>query len=330
MRNRRWNVLVAVLVAGIASTFVAGGCPRGSAVYMKSVPITRGFLRNSGWAGLVDQPATHAPPSRRAALLGTDRVVLVPESDVSKLIICARDTGNTLASSTWGREWYINKMARSQNGNFVLICLSEETTVTGNSRFNKSCRIGIIGIKDGLRWLTPIRFSEYGFGPTGMAVSGDGKLFGLSAIGGAPEVGLWSVKEEKALWRHKPQGESQIYDVAFSGDDKTLYAAGTSGWVRGYEVTSGKIVKKWLASKSARSVYGYRATKVAASPDGALVAAGTGPNGDVYVWDVKTGERVALIATKGSTICYLAFSPDSSMLAICGVQSKAIEIWRVR
>jgi WD40 repeat protein len=119
-------------------------------------------------------------------------------------------------------------------------------------------------------------------------------------------------------------------DIAFSPDGRTLYAGGTSGWVYAYEASSGRVTMRVLASRETKPVYGYRVSKVDVSPDGTLVAAGTGPDGDVYVWDTKTGKRVVVISSKGSTVSDLAFSPDSRELVVGGGMRMALDVWRIR
>ena len=68
-------------------------------------------------------------------------------------------------------------------------------------------------------------------------------------------------------------------------------------------------------------------SKVAASPDGRFVAAGTGPMGLVYLWSAQSGKRLKVFGHGGSTILILSFSPDSKALA--SVASGMIKVWRL-
>ena len=328
----------ALIIMGMAISGCSESKERieGSATHVKSVPITAQTSSNSGWLGLVEPLSNRVPRSRAYAFLGKGRIVFMPENDKRKLGICAPD-GTVLATWTWGPEWYFKSLVRSRRGDHVLVCLSEELTVT-NAYGRESCRIGIVGPGSELRWVKPLPLGKHGVGPRSIALSNDGHVIGIAGIGAADEVQLWSNAEDKLLWRVAPEGESGINDIVFSPNSEVLYAGGTSGWVYAYEAASGKLISKFLASRHGATAYGYRVSKVDASPDGALLAAGTGPDGDVYVWDAKTGRRICVIATQAGTITDLAFSPDSSMLATCGVNSctvgvkrhPVVDVWRIR
>jgi len=325
------GIMMTVAVAGLA---VCGclSCERNvgsSGVLVRTVPVSDRLLSTSGWLGLVEQPPNPAPASKACAFLGTDRVAFVPKSDTHRLTVCTRDNGTVLASWAWGPEWYLHHMARSRKGEYVVVCLSEELTLTGNYR-RESCRVGVVGPKERIHWVGPIAFGQSGTSPRCTVVSDDGETFAIVGPGGSDEVQVWSTKEGKMLWRDVPKGESGMEDIAFSPDGRTLYAGGTSGWVYAYEASSGRVTMRVLASRESKPVYGYRVSKVDVSPDGTLVAAGTGPDGDVYVWDTKTGKLVVVISSKGSTVSDLAFSPDSCEIVVGGGMRMALDVWRIR
>jgi WD40 repeat protein len=64
---------------------------------------------------------------------------------------------------------------------------------------------------------------------------------------------------------------------------------------------------------------------VALSPDGRLVAAGAG-SGNVEVWNVASGERVATFEGHRKRVAGLAFSPDGRMLASASWDGSA-RVW---
>lgn len=336
MRHVRQCIVVAACLAvgGLVIHVSCGGLscrhkmvPPGT--YAGSIAIAENVSSTSGWLGLVERPMNPAPPNVIIAFLGTDYVVGVPETDSRTLVIWTRDNGSVRTSWTWGREWYFKQMVRSRNGEYVAVCLNEELTVTGNYG-GESCRVGIIGGNGGINWLEPIRFSREGVGPRAMAISDDGRMLGIVGTGGAEKVEVWNVDTGKMVWRGAPEGESAINDVAFSPDGKKLYVGGTTGWVYVYESCRGELSTRFLASKEATPVFGCRVSRIDVSADGSMVAAGTGPGGDVYVWDADSGKSIVVIATKKGTVADLAFSPDCEMIAVCGTDSNLIGVWLVR
>jgi WD40 repeat protein len=59
----------------------------------------------------------------------------------------------------------------------------------------------------------------------------------------------------------------------------------------------------------------FTAGSVAISPDGSLIALGSG-KGELYVWQVSTGELLAQTQQDDKNLLVMCFSPDSSQLAI--------------
>ncbi len=125
--------------------------------------------------------------------------------------------------------------------------------------------------------------------------------------------------------------------IQFSNDGKTLAAANALGLVTLWDVETGKI-------KSTFTHVGGM-NHVLFSPDGKLFATGGGklasPNepepasespegsgGDVRLWDVATGERVAVLPMPSGKVMRLAFSPDGRTLA-ASTGAPIVTLWNV-
>ncbi|ADD42610.1 WD40 repeat domain-containing protein [Stackebrandtia nassauensis] len=66
------------------------------------------------------------------------------------------------------------------------------------------------------------------------------------------------------------------------------------------------------------------------SPDGKLLATGSGYSRNTQLWDVDTGEQVAEL--KGTSPCAQEFSPDGKLLATggCAGEETGVQLWDVR
>lgn len=63
------------------------------------------------------------------------------------------------------------------------------------------------------------------------------------------------------------------------------------------------------------------------SPDGQILASG-GSDGDIYLWNVETGEHKRTLTGYNSAIWRLTFSPDGQTLA-SGRMNGAIHLWSI-
>ena len=116
--------------------------------------------------------------------------------------------------------------------------------------------------------------------------------------------------------------EGGVDVVLFAPDGKTLVGANAAGLVTLWDIETGKIRASFSHDGGMNHIL--------FSPDGKLLATGggklptateaapgasEGSGGDVRLWDVATGTRVAVLPMPSGRVARLAFSPDGKTLA---------------
>ena len=104
----------------------------------------------------------------------------------------------------------------------------------------------------------------------------------------------------------------------FPPDGSTLASGTEDGKVRLWDVATGSAVPQpsWVHSNPV--------TAVAFSPDGTLLAYGTGAK--LQLWEMESGRNATTAST--SFIASMAFSPDGTILAL-GLAERAVQLWDV-
>ncbi len=106
--------------------------------------------------------------------------------------------------------------------------------------------------------------------------------------------------------------------IAFSPDSASVAALGEGSNVAVWSVADGAL--RWHGTTGSRSL--------AWSPDGAWLALGALQNGTVRLLDASTGIQVRLFSSEAGPLHWVAFSPDSALLAGASANGKAY-LWRV-
>jgi WD40 repeat protein len=107
--------------------------------------------------------------------------------------------------------------------------------------------------------------------------------------------------------RHVFRPGEWVFDIAFSPDGKTVFAAVRDGKLRAYDVASGKMreLGKGMGPIEA----------VAVSPDGSTVVTGGGM-GDVIAWPVRDGGTKRVLSDRGRQVTKVTFHPDGKRVVI--------------
>lgn len=148
-----------------------------------------------------------------------------------------------------------------------------------------------------------------------VAFSADGRLVAAAGLGG--DVIVWSVADGAQV-STIAAGED-VFALAFSPDGSRLATAGGAP-AQVFEVASGRLVTT-LAGSSSDSA------GLAWSPDGRWLAA-PGPDAAPAVWD--TDEFALAEQLTGRRMRQVAWSPDSTTLAVTDTEDDLVRLWRPR
>ena len=168
---------------------------------------------------------------------------------------------------------------------------------------------------------------------TTLAFTPDGNTL---AVGyGKGDIVLWdmSTQQQTALL---DTPSSSVSILAFSPDGKLLASGGSEDLtISLWDVQTQTLVGAFEAHTHVGTFegHGHKVRSVAFSPDGKILASGIHGHDIVFLWDVATRSRIALLANninkKYKGVNSVAFSPDGTILASTGNDGK-IWLWDAR
>lgn len=246
------------------------------------------------------------------------------------LVIAAVGTNDVIKSWSHPAGWWYSHTGSSRNGKFAAVMLDESFAKPPPDHDTEKPRhkVGLIEITSGkILWVAEL--TGRGGGTIGqISVSDDGKYI---AIGGWNNgVALVDTSLQQVLWAKRPPEAVSMGATVFSSEGDVLYVADEGGGcVYALDTKTGDVIRRWYATTTGEAIYGHRISCLALSPDGAWVAAGTGPEGQVFLLDTtSSGARPVLLPHGLSTILIVSFSPDSKHLA--SVAKGKIKVWEIK
>jgi len=240
------------------------------------------------------------------------------------LVIASVETNDIVERWPPPPGWWYQLTCISKNGKFAAVFLGEEDERSGADWKNPRYKVGLIDVgARQLDWVGELS----GQGDTivnQMSVSNDGRY--IAVTGWYNEVALVDTSARELLWtKHPPDAVASV----FSSDGQILYAGdGGGGGVYAFESRTGNVIGRWHATTTGEDTYGHRISCMAISPDDGWIAAGTGPEGQVFLFSTAApGGKPVLLPHGYSTILIVSFSPDSKYVA--SLAKGRIKIWAV-
>jgi WD40 repeat protein len=121
---------------------------------------------------------------------------------------------------------------------------------------------------------------------------------------------------DQSAYKWVPTKDMAASEIAFS-DDGTLFAAGGGDRVLLWEVSAGGIKLRNTKDMTLTTPFAGKLSElaVAATPDGKAVVVAGSNNGQLSVWDAKTGDRLQTLRTDSRAVYQMAFVKSKNLLA---------------
>ena len=130
-------------------------------------------------------------------------------------------------------------------------------------------------------------------------------------------VRLWDAATGRLL--HTLRGHASIVtDIVFSPDGRRLLSASRDGTARVWDTVLGTL-ERTLINRD-----GSEVECAAFSPDGSLVATGSGMGGQIYLWDARSGAFLRALEGHQALVSSLSFSRDGRRLASSSRDKKVL------
>ena len=232
---------------------------------------------------------------------GDDQLALPGATLAHPLVVEVRDqSGNPLSDAQV--TFTITTGDGKLSGRFSV----EQTTTNANGRAESILTLGtnpganIVEVTIAGR--EPVTFNATSIG-TPITLSEDGDLQ------------KWHLPDGAILRLGKGRLGESSQSVALSPDGQRLaVASGIGVWL--YEVPTSRILALLPTASQVISV--------SFSPDGTMLAAGTGSYGGVKLWDVATGTDIATFVGNSSNVTSVSFSPDGTTLASGAISGRVV------
>jgi periodic tryptophan protein 2 len=141
---------------------------------------------------------------------------------------------------------------------------------------------------------------------TSLDFSGDGSMIVTGSTDA--KVKLWTVANGFCFVTF-PEHSAPITAVKFLPSGHAVLSASLDGTVRAFDLVRYRNFRTLTAPKSVQF------SSLAVDPSGDVIVAGSKDTFEIYVWSLKTGKLLDVLAAHEGPVCMVAFSAGSSLLA---------------
>ncbi len=137
---------------------------------------------------------------------------------------------------------------------------------------------------------------------------------------------LWNARTGKhitTLTGHK----NVVSSIDYSPDGKIIASASTDETVRLWESATGEHIATLKAEKPLFSRKKTHFSTISYSPDGDTIAAGSFWNGEVYIWDVRTGKQQNVFKAHISMLTSLEYASNANIIVTGSKRDGTVKLW---
>ena len=154
-----------------------------------------------------------------------------------------------------------------------------------------------------------------------VAYSNDGQIIASGSDEG--KLKLWNTLTGYCFMTFS-EHTAPITCVEFANNNNVLFSSSLDGTVRAYDLIRYRNFRTFKADIGTNAQF----TCLAIDPSGEVIVAGALDPFSIYVWSLRTGKLLDILAGHEAPISGLSFTPITSLLASCGWDGNII-IWDV-
>ncbi|KAF7277818.1 hypothetical protein GWI33_009234 [Rhynchophorus ferrugineus] len=203
---------------------------------------------------------------------------------------------------------------------------NQKGAVLTATAYHKASKILITGYSTGdfyiheapeMNLINSLNISEQSITSISLNQTGDWIALGCSGIG---QLLVWEWQSETYLQEVKM--ENAVTAITFSGNKKFVVSASLDGTVRAFDILRYRNFRTFASPKPVQF------SCVGVDTSGEFVAAGGQDVFEIYLWSVKTGRLLEILAGHQGPVASLAFSPSiMNTTMVSASWDKTIKIW---